>query len=226
MSEPREWDPLQVPYHEADGSLVGMVEIDPSLLGGRLRRRLMFDAVLRYEANRRRGTHKTRGRAEVAGSIKKMFRQKGTGNARAGSRRAPHRKGGGVAMGPQPRSYRQRMPRKARLRARDSALLSKFADLEAAVIESLSFESPSTGTLHRLLGRVLEHIEGQPGCLIAVTNEEGSRSLVLSARNLPRVAVRPISEVSAFDLLLHSHLLITREALAELLGEVQVNRSS
>jgi large subunit ribosomal protein L4 len=213
---------VEVPYHDPDGTLAGTIAVDAETLGGRLRRRLMFEAVLRFEANQRRGTHKTRGRSQVAGSTRKMYRQKGTGNARMGSRKAPHRRGGGVSMGPQPRSYRLGMPRKSRRLARNSALLSKLLDREAAVVERIDLDRPSTRTLAKLL----EATDIGENALVVVTAEERNRNLLLSVRNFRRVTLLPVQEISAYHLLFHARLLMSRAALAELVGDVRVSRSA
>src|SRR5204862_7491756 len=105
--------PISVPVVNAQGATVGSVEVDPAELGGEVNKQLLHEVVLMYLANQRAGTHSTLRRGEVSGSTKKLFRQKGTGNARVGTRRSHKRKGGGTAKGPKPRDYEYHLPKKA-----------------------------------------------------------------------------------------------------------------
>src|SRR5579871_5390823 len=125
---------LTLNVYNRQGDAVGTVSIDPAEFGGRISRQLMHDVVLMYLANQRAGTHHTLRRGEVAGSTKKLFRQKGTGNARVGTRRTNKRRGGGTAKGPKPRDYAYYMPRKMVRAATRMAILSKFQDNEALEI--------------------------------------------------------------------------------------------
>src|SRR3954467_9804507 len=123
--------PISLPVMNAQGQSVGTVEVDPAELGGKVNKQLMHEAVLMFLANQRAGTHSTLRRGEVAGSTKKLFRQKGTGNARAGTKRTNKRRGGGTAKGPKPRDYYYRLPKKAVRAANRMAVLSKLKDSEA-----------------------------------------------------------------------------------------------
>src|SRR6476619_5290261 len=131
-------DKIVVPVVDRTGAAKGTVEIDPAAFGGKISRQLMHDVVLMYLANQRAGTHHTLRRGQVAGSTKKLFRQKGTGNARVGTKRTNKRRGGGTAKGPKPRDYEYHMPRKAVRIATRMAILSKLADNEAVVVEDLN----------------------------------------------------------------------------------------
>src|SRR5260221_4464090 len=126
------------------GETVGSVEIDPTEFGGTVNRQLLHDVVLKHLANQRAGTHSTLRRGEVAGSTKKLFRQKGTGNARVGSRRTNKRRGGGTSKGPKPRDYEYHLPKKAVRLATRMALLSKFQDNEAVIIDDLKLADAKT----------------------------------------------------------------------------------
>src|SRR3954467_3749074 len=119
------------------GESVGTVEVDPNDFGGEVNKQLLHDTVLMYLANQRAGTHSTLRRGEVAGSTKKLFRQKGTGNARAGTRRPNRRRGGGTAKGPKPRDYEYHLPKKAVRAATRMAILSKLRDHEAIVVDAI-----------------------------------------------------------------------------------------
>src|SRR6266852_5289315 len=130
--------PLSVPVFPPSGDAAGSVSIDPAEFGGKINRQLLHEVVLMFRANQRAGTHSTLRRGEVAGSTKKIFRQKGTGNARAGSKRTNKRRGGGTAKGPKPRDYEYHLPKKAVRAATRMALLSKFQDREAVIIDDLT----------------------------------------------------------------------------------------
>src|SRR5437899_6314919 len=125
---------LNLNVYNRQGESVGTVEIDPDEFGGSVNRQLLHDVVVMHLANQRQGTHSTLRRGEVAGSTKKLFRQKGTGRARAGTKRTNKRRGGGTAKGPKPRDYSYSLPRRAVRAATRMALLSKFQDNEVIVI--------------------------------------------------------------------------------------------
>src|ERR671938_119275 len=135
------------------GDAVGTVEIDEAEFGGKVNKQLLHDVVVMYLANQRAGTHSTLRRGEVAGSTKKLFRQKGTGMARAGTRRTNKRRGGGTAKGPKPRDYEYHLPKKAVRLATRMAVLSKLQDQEAVVLDDLSVagEQPRTKELAQTL---------------------------------------------------------------------------
>src|SRR6201988_1763602 len=126
------------------GDKVGTVDGDPADFGGKINRQLLHDCVLMYQANQRAGTPSTLRRGEVAGSTKKLFRQKGTGNARVGTRRTNKRRGGGTVKGPKPRDYEYHLPKKAVRTATRMALLSKFQDQETLILDELTLTEPKT----------------------------------------------------------------------------------
>src|SRR2546430_5608163 len=126
---------LTLNVYNRQGESVGTVEIDPDEFGGEVNRQLLHDVVVMHLANQRAGTHSTLRRGEVAGSTKKLFRQKGTGNARVGTRRTNKRKGGGTAKGPKPRDYEYHLPKKMVRAATRMAIPSKMQDNEAPAID-------------------------------------------------------------------------------------------
>src|SRR5438105_11572333 len=140
---------LNVVNHE--GANVGTVEVDPEEFGGTVNRQLLHEAVVMYLANQRAGTHSTLRRGEVAGSTKKLFRQKGTGNARVGNRRTNKRRGGGTAKGPKPRDYEYHLPKKAVRAATRMAILSKFLDKEVVVLDDLVLTAAKTKEIATVL---------------------------------------------------------------------------
>src|SRR5436309_11785645 len=128
---------ITVDVANRQGDKVGSVDVDPAEFGGEVNKQLLHDVVVMHLANQRAGTHSTLRRGEVAGSTKKLFRQKGTGNARVGPRRSNKRKGGGTAKGPKPRDYEYHLPKQAVRIATRMAVLSKLQDQEAVVIDEL-----------------------------------------------------------------------------------------
>src|SRR5579883_680671 len=155
-------NPITLPVVNRAGESVGSVQIDPldfvspvdpddRSKGGKISRQLMHDVVLMYLANQRAGTHHTLRRGQVAGSTKKLFRQKGTGNARVGTKRTNKRRGGGTAKGPKPRDYEYHLPKKAVRAATRMAILSKFQDQEALVIDDLTLPEIKTKPMAAIL---------------------------------------------------------------------------
>src|SRR5438270_10934470 len=142
---------IAVPVFDARGEQTGSVQVDAAEFGGKINKQLLHDVVLMYEANQRAGTHSTLRRGEVAGSTRKLFRQKGTGNARVGTRRTNKRKGGGTAKGPKPRDYEYHMPNKAVRLATRLAILSKFQDNEAIVLDDLNLTEVKTKQIAALI---------------------------------------------------------------------------
>src|SRR5438445_10635527 len=142
---------LSLQLVNAQGDSVGTVEVDPAEFGGKVNRQLLHDVVLMYLANQRAGTHSTLRRGEVAGSTKKLFRQKGTGNARVGTKRTNKRKGGGTVKGPKPRDYEYHLPKKAVRAATRMALLSKLQDQETVIIDDLALPEIKTRQMAGIL---------------------------------------------------------------------------
>jgi large subunit ribosomal protein L4 len=169
---------------------------------------VLHQAVKAYLANQRQGTASTKTRGEVAGSTRKIWRQKGTGRARQGSIRAPHWRGGGIVFGPTPRDYRQDLPKKVRSLARRSAFNARAQNEQVAVIERFDLDAPKT----RLIAQLLEKIGvGERKVLILTAGV--NQPLYLSVRNLPNVAVLPFQEASVYDVLNANELLIESAAL-------------
>src|SRR4030081_2618212 len=142
---------ITLDVYNRQGESVGTVDVDPSDFGGEVNKQLLHDVVLMYLANQRAGTHSTLRRGEVAGSTKKLFRQKGTGNARVGTRRTNKRKGGGTSKGPKPRDYEYHLPKKAVRAATRMALLSKFQDQEAVIVDEIPFTQAKTKEMAGIL---------------------------------------------------------------------------
>ncbi len=207
--------PIELPVYNSAGVLTSKISIDPSEFGGKINKQLLHEAVLMYLANRRAGTHSTLRRGEVAGSTRKLFRQKGTGNARVGNRRTNKRRGGGTAKGPKPRDYEYHLPRKALRAATRMALLSRFADHEALVLEDLNLPEPKTKLVVNLLKAL--NIAGKT-CLIGTAglDAQAQENAYKSARNIPGVALMPAANFNAYEVLRPKCLILTKAALDEL----------
>ena len=193
--------------------------IDDAAFQGRMNPVVLREAVLMYEANRRVGTASTKSRGEIVGTTKKFVRQKGSGRARHGDRKAPSFRGGGVAHGPKPRDFSYGMPRKALRRAVKVALAWKLRDGEVLRWEGAPIEGDKPST--KAVRMSLEALGASEGALL-VSAGEADRNLVLSVRNLWRVRVLPAKEVSAYDLVRHRHTIFLDgawEALCQRLGE-------
>jgi large subunit ribosomal protein L4 len=202
---------LTLNVYNRQGDAVGTVEVDPAEFGGKVNKQLLHDVVLMHLANQRAGTHSTLRRGEVAGSTKKLFRQKGTGNARSGPRRTNKRRGGGTAKGPKPRDYEYHLPKKAVRAATRMAILSKFQDNEALVLDDLSLTEVKTKQVAGLLKAL--KLQGVT-CLVGTKDYD--TNLYLSSRNIPEVEVLPASQFNAYTVLRQKRLLLTRAALDEL----------
>jgi large subunit ribosomal protein L4 len=190
--------------------VAGKIEFDPAVLGDKVKRRLLHQAVVMFEARLRAGTVKTKTRAERAGSGKKPWRQKGTGRARAGAKRSPLWRKGGIIWGPKPRDFAYSMPAKARREALRSALLAKFLDKEVKVIDKLEFDAPKT----KRLATMLEKLGVNSKCLLTVKSHNGN--IWKSIRNIPRAALSPVSDLNAYSVLRGGQLIFTQEALQSL----------
>jgi large subunit ribosomal protein L4 len=202
---------LSVNVYNRQGDTVGTVEIDPAEFGGAINKQLLHEVVLMHLANQRAGTHSTLRRGEVAGSTKKLFRQKGTGNARVGTKRTNKRRGGGTAKGPKPRDYEYHLPKKAVRAATRMALLSKFQDNEAVIIDDLSFTEAKT----KPMAAVLKALKlDRTTCLVGTARHDPL--VYKSARNIPGVEVAAASQFNAYTVLKRKRLLLTRAALDEL----------
>jgi large subunit ribosomal protein L4 len=202
---------LSLNVYNRQGESVGTVEVDPAEFGGKVNRQLLHDVVLMHLANQRAGTHSTLRRGEVAGSTRKLFRQKGTGNARAGTRRTNKRRGGGTAKGPKPRDYEYHLPKKALRNATRMALLSKFQDQEAVVVEDLDLPEAKTKQMAAVLKAL--KLNGTT-CLVGTAGLDNK--VYRSARNIPGIEVAPISQLNAYTVLKPKRVLLTRAALEEL----------
>jgi large subunit ribosomal protein L4 len=199
---------MQVSLMNMAGEAVGQIDLDDSIFAAPINQPLMHQALLRQLANARLGTHKTKGRSEVAGGGRKPWRQKGTGRARQGSIRAAQWRGGGIIFGPTPRSYEQQMPRKMRRAAVRSALTVKAVDDRILVLDELHMEEPKT----REMAETLQRLQVDSSVLILMAAEDPA--VARSANNLPYVKLLRAHYVNVRDLLTYDYLVIPQTALA------------
>jgi large subunit ribosomal protein L4 len=197
-----------LPVYDSSGAKVGTYDVDPSLVATRISKQLLHDAVVMYQTNLRQGSAKTKSRAEVQGSTAKMYRQKGTGRARAGSRRSGIRVGGGHIFAKRPRDWSYRLPKKALRMATRMAVASRVVDDEITLIDKLDFEQPKTGKMAAMLKAL--KIDGQ-SLLVAVDAHD--TNLYMSIRNMADVSVAPVAELNALSVLHPRRLLMTTAAM-------------
>lgn len=199
---------VSLPVYDRTGQEVGVYEIDPAELAPRISKQLLHDVVVMYQSNQRQGTAQSKGRGDVAGSTRKLYRQKGTGNARAGQRRTPIRRGGGHAFAKRPRDWYYRLPRKAVQLATRMALASRIADNQVKLIDELNFSEPKT----REMARIFKAL-GVAGQSLLVAVEGYNVHTYKSARNIPDVSILPVAELNALEILRPRTVLMTRGAL-------------
>jgi large subunit ribosomal protein L4 len=192
------------------GEAIGTVELPAGLFAAPVNAAVIHQAVTAQLAGRRLGTHDTKTRGEVAGGGRKPYRQKGTGRARQGSRRAPHFAGGGVVFGPHPRSYAQRLPRKMKRLALVGALTAKFGDDAVRVLDAFGLEEIRTKALAGVLANL-----GAGGRVLIVAPARDER-LHLSARNLPAVDVLLADSLNVVDVIRADVIVIEQPAIARL----------
>jgi len=198
---------------------VGQLDLADDVFGADVNEALLYDVLKAQLATRRAGSAKTKGRSEVAGSTRKLYRQKGTGAARHGAIRAMQYVGGGKAHGPQPRSYAYRPPQKMRAGALRSALSLKLKEGKLTVVDTFDLSEVKT----KQLAGVLRALQVDKGSLIV--DAKGNENLRLSIRNIPNNTYLPPEGVNLYDVLRHSHLVLTKDAVAALVSRFQLEKA-
>ena len=197
---------MEVEVKNLKGETVSTVELPAAIFEAPIRKDLMHQALVRQLANARLGTHDTKTRAEVDRTTKKVYRQKGTGNARQGSRKAPQWVGGGVAFGPHPRSYHQSMPRKMRRQAIRCALSQKAADNQIVVVDALEMSAPKT----KDFAAMMQALGIQKGLVLLPAHDANVEK---SARNLPNVKTLFASYLNIRDIFKYDTLVMPLASL-------------
>jgi large subunit ribosomal protein L4 len=200
----------KIRVYNLDRSDVGELELSDAVFGANVNEALFYDVVKAQLASRRAGTASTKGRSEVAGSKQKIYRQKGTGGARHGTKRAPTLVGGGQSHGPTPRDYSYRPTRKMRLGALRGALSLKLNEGRLLVVDDFELNEIKTKKLAEVLGKL------QVGRSAIIVDAKNNDKLRMSARNLPSFQFLPPEGVNLYDLLRHESLVLTKSAVEAL----------
>ena len=205
---------MNIDVCDSQGQVLRQAELPENVFGVDVRDHLLHEAVQYQLARRRQGTAHTKNRSAVRGGGRKPWRQKGTGRARAGSRRSPLWRGGGAVFGPMPRSYAYSMPKKKRRAALCGALSMKVQDKAFRVIERFDISEPRT----REVVRLIKNFTDEPKVLLLVG--EMDQALHLSARNVQQVKVLPVVGLNVYDLLHYSTVICAEEALGKIAGRL------
>ncbi len=193
---------MEIPVYSLTGEVVKHIEISDKVFAVPFNQAVVHQALLRQRANARQGTASTKTRGEVSGSTRKLFRQKHTGLARAGSKKSPLRRGGGIIFGPKPRNYQQAMPKKMRQLALKCVLSAKAGDGELMVLEQLKLDEPKTKQMTQILAAL-----GVNSSALIVTNEP-EYNVIKSAQNLAEIKTMPASLLNVVDILSYKMLLM------------------
>ncbi|MFA5308368.1 MAG: 50S ribosomal protein L4 [Dehalococcoidales bacterium] len=198
---------MQVPVFNIAGEEVRKIDISDAVFGVPFNETVVHQVMVGLQANARQGTAASKTRGMINGSTKKLYRQKGTGNARAGSKKSPTRRGGGVAFGPHPRDYRQDTPKKMRRLALRCLLSSKAGEGDLKVLDAFDFTEVKTKNMIN----VLNALGIESSALIVTPATEAN--VVKSARNIPAVTTMPASVLNVIDIMSHKTLLMTEAAV-------------
>lgn len=205
----------KVDLYNMNGDVTGNIELSDTIFGIEVNENVLHAVVVNQLANKRQGTQSTKTRGEVRGGGKKPWKQKGTGRARQGSIRSPQWKGGGVAMGPVPRSYNYTLSKKVRRLAMKSALSTKVANKEIIVLESLKLDAIKT----KEMVKVLSNLKANTTALVVLPGVD--EMVTKSLRNIPNVKAAYVNTINVYDILKHDKFIITKEAV-EMVEEVYV----
>ncbi len=198
---------MKVPVYDLSGNEVRQIEISDAVFGVPFNEAVVHQVMVSMQANLRQGTAFAKSRGDIVGSTKKLYRQKGTGYARAGSKKSPTRRGGGAAFGPKPRDYRQEIPRNLRRLALRCVLSSKAVEGDLKILDGFNFTEPRT----KQMVNALEALKIANSALIVTPGSD--QNVVKSARNIPEVITSPAGIINILDLMSHKTLLMTEDAV-------------
>jgi large subunit ribosomal protein L4 len=198
-----------VAVYNMDGKEVDKMELNDDIFGVKINEHLVHMAVVQHLANKRQGTQKAKTRAEVSGGGRKPWRQKGTGHARQGSTRAPQWTGGGMVFAPVPRDYSFKLNKKEKRAALKSALTSRVNEDKSIVLDSLKLDEIKT----KRMAQVLNNLNVDKALVII---EDNDRNIVLSARNLPKVATATADSINTYDILKYNTVIATKAAVEKI----------
>ena len=205
---------MNIDVYDAQGQILRQVDIPDGVFGVEVKDHLLYEVVRYQLARRRQGTAHTKNRSAVRGGGRKPWRQKGTGRARAGSRRSPLWRGGGAVFGPMPRTYAYSMPKKKRRAALCGALTLKLRENGFRVIDRFDVAQPKT----RQIVQLIKNFTEEPKVLLLTG--EPNETLYLSARNIQQVKVLPVAGLNVYDLLHHTTVICAEEALDKISGRL------
>lgn len=203
---------IELPVYNQQGQKVQTIQIDETKLGGKVRPALLKQAMVYYHANQRQGTVRTLSRGEVEGSTRKIYRQKGTGNARMGTIRQPVRVGGGHAKQKLPKDWRLDLPKQQRRLATRNAILAKIQSNDIRVVDQIKLEQPKT----KFVARIFKALGIDRSCLLAINGRD--EILERSARNIDRTTLTTVQQLNAWDILRNRTLLLTKDGLEKLIA--------
>lgn len=198
---------MQIPVYNTSGEEVRQIEVSDAVFAVPFNEAIVHQVMVGQQANARQGTASTKTRGNVRGSTRKLYRQKGTGYARAGSKKSPLRIGGGITFGPHPRDYRQELPKKMRRLALKCVLSAKAADGELKVLEEWDFAEPKT----RKMAEALMALGAASSALIVMPGPD--ENVIKSARNLKKIKTLPANVISVNEILSYKNLLMTEAAV-------------
>ena len=201
---------ISVTVKNMEGEAVGTMELKDEIFGVKVNQHAVHMAVVQHLANRRQGTKSTKTRSEVRGGGRKPWRQKGTGRARQGSTRSPQWTGGGVVFAPKPRDFSFRLNKKLKRLALKSVLTNKVNDEKLVVLDKL--ELPEIKT--KAMVNVCTNLDLQKA--LVVIESPDNKNVVLSARNIPHIKTAYVNTINVYDIVHHSHLVITKEAMQQI----------
>ncbi len=203
---------IDVPVYNMNGEQTGAIQVDEAVLGGRVRHDLLKQVVVIWQKNQWQGSARTKCRSMVEGSTRKLFRQKGTGNARMGTVRTPIRRGGGVTFAKLQQTHARELPRKMRRLARNSALLAKIKAGAVAVVDPLAMDAPKTKRLYTLF----KALGADQGCIVAL--DRPNPAVLKSGRNIPKTEIKPVGELNAYEILRRRKILFSKAAFEAVLA--------
>jgi large subunit ribosomal protein L4 len=205
---------MKVKVYTQDGKVKGEIELPASVFAAEMKGHLLYQVIKGYRANQRQGTSKTKGRSEVSGGGRKPWKQKGTGRARAGSNTSPVWSRGGKAHGPDPRDYTTHLTKRMRKQALVAALSSRAKDEKIMVVDAISCDPPKTKTMVQFLNAL--SLYGSRNLLIVETNGTG---IYRAGRNIRNLYIKPLSEITAYDIVSNENIIFGGEKLIGKLSE-------
>jgi large subunit ribosomal protein L4 len=206
---------IKLAIYNKEGTEIDSLKVDEQLFGGRVNYQLLKQAIIMYQDNKRVGTAATKNRSLVEGSTRKLFRQKGTGNARVGNIRTGKRVGGGVTFEKVAREFGKKMPKKQRRWAANSAVLEKLINNNVLVIDQFEIEKPKTRDFAAILG----NLKIDRSCLVMIDSPDDN--IYKSARNIPKVTILPVEQINAGDVCKHNKILFTKNAIMMLIDKAK-----